>query len=82
MNRNSELKPCPFCGSSIAVVICTTHELSGCDCYIDSPGFAVCCSINEISSVPLSDWKPGCGASSGYGLTKEEVVEKWNRRAG
>lgn len=76
-----KLLPCPFCGNSVAARAFTAHELSGCDCYIDSPCFAVCCSINESAPTPMPNWKAGCGASSGYFATEAEAISAWNRRA-
>ena len=64
-----ELKPCPFCGKSLAE-LGTAAEID-----MDTePGAdnerAVVCDYNA----------GGCGATSGYRNTPEAAVEAWNRR--
>jgi len=75
------LLPCPFCGNDATIVVLDENDLCGCDCVRSKPYFAIVCSISEISPVPTADWKPGCGASSGFAPTGEEAAKKWNRRA-
>lgn len=80
--KQEELKPCPFCGKDVAVFSdakeledCANYEDEDCSCKnfhpnSSCPYICVVCDVN----------KGGCGASSGYSLTREKVAEKWNRR--
>ncbi len=61
-----ELKPCPFCGKDVAKVT-DALELKRDN---DMEGYYVVCSARE----------GGCGASSGWEDTKEDVTKQWNRR--
>lgn len=70
-----ELKPCPFCGLSVAH--CGTieaHEYADSDSSnynYDSTHYDVVCSFNA----------GGCGASTGKQYaTPEAAAEAWNRR--
>ncbi len=69
---SKELKPCPFCGQDTAVVV--THDeirsLPNTDDYEDA-NFAVCCNSLE----------GGCGATSGYNLTRKLARKAWNKRS-
>ena len=71
-----ELKPCPFCGKSVAD--CGTiaeHEFTDTDSphyYYDISHYDVICNVND----------GGCGASTGKCYdTPELASEAWNRRA-
>lgn len=72
----NELKPCPFCGKTESLIVGTDEEFGevGCGEY-----YQVCCSAYQDFSTNRNDG--GCGASSGYAFTREEAIEKWNRRA-
>lgn len=70
-----KLKPCPFCGKSVTVFT-NAKEMKDCsyydDCYsLSCPMIAIVCDVND----------GGCGASTGYGWSKDVVIEKWNRRS-
>ena len=73
--RSVELKPCPYCGKSVArIVNCyenncreDTSDCAGEYCHT----VAVCCDF----------YKGGCGATGGYRKTEEEAIGAWNRRA-
>lgn len=79
-----KLKPCPHCGS-INLEFTDMHNLEECGNFDTDY-----CPCNEYdstahcayTSVVCTVQKGGCGASSGYYLTKEEAAESWNRRAG
>lgn len=78
----NKIKPCPFCGKSVAEVLnahgleeCANFEDDSCPCnqYEDAGKcqfHTVVCGMN----------KGGCGASSGYFSTKEAAIYAWNRR--
>ena len=72
-----ELKPCPFCGKSVAE--CGTvaeHECKD----KNSLGYEWCA---EHFDVVCNYIKGGCGASTGKSYaTPEDAIEAWNRRAG
>lgn len=73
---SDELKPCPHCGKTESLIVGTDEEFG-------EVGFGeyyqVCCSAYMDFSSGRNDG--GCGASSGYAATREEAIEKWNRRA-
>ena len=66
MKVKIKLKPCPFCGNTKLTV--------GSSAVIrednDYDNYAVCCDYN----------KGGCGACSGYQLSRYEAVKLWNER--
>jgi hypothetical protein len=74
-----ELKPCPFCGNSVAVGVFDENEMDY-DSVSENPFFTVCCSVHE-HTCQTPNWKTGCGAASGYARTKEQAIKKWNRRS-
>lgn len=61
-----ELKPCPFCGKSVAVLSNAQEELEVCNNYV-----MVVCAFN----------RGGCGAATGFYNSEQEAIEHWNRRA-
>ena len=71
--KMTELKACPFCGNNIAPTIINDSDSS-------CRNFAVVCSVNELTTIPMANWKTGCGAMCGYQRTKEQTIEAWNRR--
>lgn len=64
------LKPCPFCGKVETVFVGTEEQIELLDYKPIETVYAICCS----------KLKGGCGASSGYGETKQEARDAWNRR--
>lgn len=83
MPDESKLKPCPFCGKRVAE-ISDAHELAECgnfeaeECPCESFENAVECGLKIVV---CNVQRGGCGASSGYCLTREQAVYEWNRRA-
>lgn len=71
-----ELSPCPFCGQSNTVEpIEASQMFADMDVEVGDDhqeSFAVVCSV----------WKEGCGATSGFMITRELAALKWNRRNG
>lgn len=78
---NINLKPCPFCDAKTAIIT-NAHELEECsnfDYYN--------CPCNKFESNPCNYYtivcnvnNGGCGASTGYFLTKQKAIKAWNRR--
>lgn len=71
-----KLKPCPFCGKSVANVgTVAEHELA--DEYLPEYGWSTT-HYDVVCSALLG----GCGASTGKNNeTAEKAIEVWNRRA-
>lgn len=67
---NSKLKPCPFCGSELAVDAKTDEEMEVLSDGCSSGYYTVCCDFRTC----------GCGAASGYRKSKQEAIEVWNSR--
>lgn len=73
------LKPCPFCGKSVAefgtkkeMEECKNFESDRCPAYeIDE-----CRGVRIVCNV----LKGGCGASTGYTFDKEKAIWMWNER--
>lgn len=63
---NPELKPCPFCGSSIAPSLQDTEEAGR----LPTNDWQVVCDFTNR----------GCGGSSGFRPTQEKAIELWNTR--
>lgn len=74
MYDDTNLLPCPFCGNKTALKICSAEEAldstlprDACECY------AVVCAANPKGF-------GGCGASSGFRLSREAAAAAWNQR--
>ena len=67
------LKPCPFCGKTDALIILKNQ--SGIDDIVFNQ-YQICCSCETGDNA-----KDGCGSSSGWKMSLEEVIDAWNRRA-
>ena len=68
MNNEKELKPCPFCGKIESLEI-ESKPIT----FTDSPlaQYRILCNAH----------KRGCGCSSGWECSKEDVIKYWNWRA-
>lgn len=81
--KMEELKSCPFCGRSVAVVSsiqecenCGNFESEDCpECY-ETTGTSYCLRIVVCDAL-----NGGCGCSTGWCANEEKAVEAWNRRA-
>lgn len=67
------VKSCPFCGSPTAPSVWDSDEaFEDYDMQRDSSlCYQVVCNVNN----------GGCGSAGGWGLTKENAMRIWNRRA-
>lgn len=75
------IAPCPFCGSAKAPTVTTAQESEQC-VHFESAS-CKCFELDaecEVAHVVCDMTKGGCGASSGYYLSKGEAVSKWNAR--
>lgn len=81
-SESAELKPCPFCGKSVACLT-TAKELEDCYDYEDEDRCPACmdwiggCGYH---TVVCGMTEGGCGASSGYYSSEEKAIAAWNRR--
>ncbi len=73
------LKKCPFCGKEEIAKVVTDEYMR--TMYIDydvdddfqgNDGYYVLCLFSN----------GGCGANSGWGMTDNEAIKKWNKREG
>ena len=70
-----KIKKCPHCGSKSSPEVMEYREYVGMlldtyDVLDDDDGCIVICSATN----------GGCGASSGYGESKDSAIRLWNRR--
>lgn len=66
----TELKPCPFCGGKMALVICKEPYYK--EGIIEGYQYQVVCDASSGE---------GCGGSCGYRDDIKTAVNEWNRRA-
>jgi len=71
METNFSLLPCPFCGKTESVQVCTASEILGDE--FDSSNYE---SYSGICDSSIG----GCGANGGYADTKREAAQNWNMR--
>lgn len=76
MNKEQELRPCPFCGTSNKLKV-TPYRADDDGGEPFDWGFTVICSALGLSHAP----NRGCGASGAWGETEAEAIAAWNRRA-
>lgn len=79
------LKACPFCGHEADSSDPDTLYPNGTGWKVNSDGLL---SFHSFREVPKAQWcyslhcvvtSGGCGAEM-YGLTKQEAINKWNKR--
>ena len=76
-----DLKPCPFCGKSVAEM----SDAKDCESCANFENEDACPAYETMDPCPwkfvvCSCDKGGCGASSGWKLNVEAAIEAWNRR--
>lgn len=76
----NELKPCPFCGKTVAG-FASAKEEEDCKFFEDSERceafvYNGCPCIKIVCNMQ----KGGCGASTGYCWSQADAIEKWNKR--
>ena len=73
------LKPCPFCGKSVAEFV-TIKELEECKHFEDDACPAYEPSECAVKKIVCDFNQGGCGASTGYASSEDKLIELWNRR--
>lgn len=77
----NDLLPCPFCGCSKVFLVPYNqiHHDDECECFSSSgDAWAVNCDASGLST---TGYAGGCGATAGIGMSIEQAIENWNRRA-
>lgn len=77
-----KLSPCPFCGAETAPTLMTAQETESC-AHFDYESCPCFDTDREcpVALVVCDMTKGGCGASSGFRMSKGEAVRDWNQRA-
>lgn len=77
-----KLSPCPFCGSETAPTLMTAQETESC-AHFDYESCPCFDTDREcpVALVVCDLTKGGCGASSGFRMSKGEAANDWNQRA-
>jgi len=69
------LKPCPFCGSTRALLFWTGEEM-----LLETADDSIAIDYSVVCSVVRPRYV-GCGAQGGFRPTVELAAEAWNKRA-
>ena len=83
----AELKPCPFCGAKIRIVVCDDEGNLHCDEYEENPWSGLGYRLyHDIADDPTEKCPiAGHEAEGEMGIwiydTREKAIEAWNRRA-
>lgn len=86
VTKMDELKPCPFCGGKVSIVLCDDEGNLHDEAYREHPysglGFMLHHAHEENPGCPIASYECDGGILGGvyiYG-TEEQAVEAWNRR--
>ena len=83
----NELKPCPFCGGKVSIVLCDDEGNLHDEAYREHPysglDFMLHHAHEDNPECPIASYECNGGILGGvYYDTKEQAAEAWNRRAG
>ena len=81
-----ELKPCPFCGGEVSIVLCddegNLHDEAYRECPYSGLGFMLCHTHEENPECPIASYECDGGILGGVYIydTEEQAADAWNRR--
>lgn len=84
--RMAELKPCPFCGGKVSIVLCDDEGNLHDEAYRERPysgiGFMLHHAHEDNPECPIASYECDGGILGGVYIydTEEKAVEAWNRR--
>lgn len=82
-----KLKPCPFCGGKVSLVLCDDEGNLHDEAYREHPysglGFMLHLAHEENPECPIASYECDGGILGGVYIydTEEQAAEAWNRRA-
>ena len=83
----AELKPCPFCGGKVGLVLCDDEGNMHDEAYREHPysgiGFMLHHAYEENPQCTIARYECDGGSLGGVHIydTEEQAAEAWNRRA-
>ena len=83
----NDLKPCPFCGGKVSLVLCDDEGNLHDEAYREHPysglGFMLHHAHEENPECPIASYECDGGILGGVHIydTEEQAIEAWNRRA-
>ena len=84
--RMAEMKPCPFCGGEVSLVLCDDEGNLHDEAYREHPysglGFMLHHAHEDNPECPIASYECDGGILGGVYIydTEEQAVEAWNRR--
>jgi hypothetical protein len=85
--RMAEMKPCPFCGGEVSLILCddegNLHDESYRERTYSGLGFMLHHAHEDNPECPIASYECDGGILGGVYIydTEEQAVEAWNRRA-
>ena len=85
--KMDELKPCPFCGGEVSIILCDDEGNLHDEAYREHPysglGFMLHHAHEENPGCPIASYECDGGILGGVYIydTEEQATEAWNRRA-
>lgn len=83
----TELKPCPFCGGKVSIVLCdgegNLHDEAYREYLYSGLGFVLHHAYEENPECPIATYECDGGTLGGVYVyeTEEQAAEAWNKRA-
>ena len=85
--KMDELKPCPFCGGNVSIILCDDEGNLHDESYREHPysglGFMLHHAHEDNPECPIASYECDGGILGGVYIydTEEQAAEAWNRRA-